>query len=172
MSEPLPSSLEPAHELRILEQLETNPDLSQAGLAARLGVAVGTVNWYLKRLIAKGYVKAKRIDRRRLRYVVTRQGIALRGRLTVAYLRKSMQLYRETRAQALDLLEQARQAGHSSVRIEGDGEIAEICRLTGLEQGIRIVDSSSDDAHPVIVVAGTRLRLKQPGSVTAGDSSE
>jgi DNA-binding MarR family transcriptional regulator len=162
MPEPLSSPAGTAHELRILEQLESNPDLTQASLAARLGVAVGTVNWYLKRLVAKGYVKAKRLDRRRLRYVVTRQGIALRSRLTVAYLRQSMQLYRETRAQARRLMELVRKAGHSAVRIEGDGEIAEICRLTGLEQGIAIVEAGEDGPRPVIVVQGAQLELRQP----------
>jgi DNA-binding MarR family transcriptional regulator len=54
MPDPQSTHLGTAHELRILEQLETNPDLTQASLAARLGVAVGTVNWYLKRLVAKG----------------------------------------------------------------------------------------------------------------------
>ena len=36
----------------------------QAGLAAQLGVAFGTINWYLKRLIKKGYAKTKQLERR------------------------------------------------------------------------------------------------------------
>jgi DNA-binding MarR family transcriptional regulator len=162
MAEPLSSPVGTTHELHILEQLERNPELTQASLAARLGVAVGTVNWYLKRLVAKGYVKAKRIDRRRLRYVVTRQGLTLRSRLTVAYLRQSLQLYRETRDQARRLLEQVRQAGHSAVGLDGDGEIAEICRLTCLEQGVAVVERPDGRPRPVIVVHGTRLELVQP----------
>jgi len=165
------SNVGSAHELRILEQLESDPDLTQASLAARLGVAVGTVNWYLKRLIAKGHIKAKRIDRRRLRYVVTRQGIALRSKLTMAYLRDSMSLYRETRARARLLFDQARRAGHSVVRLEGDGEIAEICRLTGIEQGITVTERGDGAPRPVIVVRGTRLELTQPDSTDANDAN-
>jgi DNA-binding MarR family transcriptional regulator len=172
MPEPQPSSLGTAHELRILEQLETDPDLTQASLAARLGVAVGTVNWYLKRLVAKGYVKAKRLDRRRLRYVVTRQGLALRSRLTVAYLRHSMQLYRETRARARVLLEQVRTAAHAAARLDGDGEIAEICRLTGLELGVSLLEAGDDAGRPVIVVRGTRLELRQPEAPPAEDAND
>jgi DNA-binding MarR family transcriptional regulator len=169
MPDPLPSSLGTAHDLKILEQLENDPDLTQANLAVRLGVAVGTVNWYLKRLVAKGYVKAKRLDRRRLQYIVTREGIALRSRLTVIYLRQTMTLYRETRAQARQILEQVRQAGYTGVQLEGDGEIADICRLTGLEQGISVVENSADHQFPIIVVHGTRLQLRRPEA--AGPSS-
>jgi len=49
-----------ARDLTLLEHIEYDPDISQASLSVKLGVAVGTVNWHLKRLIAKGYVKVKR----------------------------------------------------------------------------------------------------------------
>ena len=60
-------------------------DATQASLASQLGVAVGTVNWHIKRLIEKGYVKARRVDRRKLRYLITPEGLALRASLTRLY---------------------------------------------------------------------------------------
>jgi Mn-dependent DtxR family transcriptional regulator len=54
-------------DLVLLEQIENDPDVTQASLAAKLGVAVGTVNWHLKRLVSKGYVKVKRAQRRKLK---------------------------------------------------------------------------------------------------------
>ncbi len=51
---------EPSHTLEMLTHIEANPDISQVGLATELGVAVGTINWHLKRMINKGYVKVKR----------------------------------------------------------------------------------------------------------------
>ena len=43
--------------LVILEHIEHTPDTSQAAIANTLEVAVGTINWHLKRLLEKGYVK-------------------------------------------------------------------------------------------------------------------
>src|SRR3972149_8122652 len=86
-----------AHTLKVLEHIEENPDITQADLAARVGIAIGTANWYLKRLVAKGHVKVKQLQRRRLRYIITPQGIAERSRLAVSYLEVSMRLYRDTR---------------------------------------------------------------------------
>ncbi|MCK5635025.1 MAG: winged helix-turn-helix transcriptional regulator, partial [Anaerolineales bacterium] len=77
------------HEVRdlaLLEEIERDPDTTQASMAARLGVAVGTVNWHIKRLVAKGYVKVKRAERRKLRYLITPEGLALRASLTVNYI--------------------------------------------------------------------------------------
>jgi len=35
-------------ELGLLTEIERDPDITQAGLATKLGVAVGTVNWHLR----------------------------------------------------------------------------------------------------------------------------
>jgi DNA-binding MarR family transcriptional regulator len=126
---------ETVHELNLLEQIEDDPDVTQASLALQLGVAVGTVNWYLKRLIAKGYVKVKRLQRRKLRYIITPEGIAFRARLTLNYIDTSMRLYRRTRQHVRELLGEVKQAGYHRVHIAGEGDIADICRLTCLEQG-------------------------------------
>ena len=53
-------------DLVILEHIEQDPDITQADMASRLEVAVGTINWHLKRLIEKGYVKVSRAERKKL----------------------------------------------------------------------------------------------------------
>ena len=146
-------------DLTLLEEIERDPDTSQVTLAARLGVAVGTVNWHLKRLIAKGYVKVKRAQRRKLRYIITPEGIALRAKLTVAYIENSMTLYREVRGEARQLLKTARTEGHDVVHIDGDGDIADICRLSCLEQGFPIVDDPQDGAVAVLKIHGKSISL-------------
>ena len=44
--------------LRVLRALEGNPELSQRQLAAELGVSLGGVNYALKALVDRGFVKA------------------------------------------------------------------------------------------------------------------
>jgi len=158
------NSIETERDLGLLEEIERDPDTTQASMADRLGVAVGTVNWHIKRLIEKGYVKVKRAERRKLRYIITPEGIALRARLTVAYIENSMMLYRETRDQARKLLSDVKDRGYKSVRIVGDGDIADICRLTSIEQGISVVEKG-DQAHvAVIEIEGRDISLREADS--------
>jgi len=157
------SELLTERERTLLEEIEHDPDVTQASLASQLGVAVGTVNWHLKRLVAKGYVKVKRAQRRKLRYIITPEGLAFRAMLTVSYIETSMRLYRKTRQYVRELLVQVRQSGYDQVVLVGDGDIADICRLTCLEMGIRVNDSVasiSSDHLPVIEVIGTRVFLR------------
>ena len=78
-------------DLVILEHIEQDPDITQADMASQLEVAVGTINWHIKRLIEKGYVKVSRAERKKLIYIITPEGIALRARLTFDYIQNSIQ---------------------------------------------------------------------------------
>ena len=127
-------------DLIILEKIAKDPDTTQAGLATQLGVAIGTINWHLKRLIAKGYVKARRVERRKLSYIVTPEGISMRAFMTLDYIQNSFRLYRLVRQRVVEQLEIVRQNGYNRVRLEGDGDVADVCRLTCLEQGVEIVE--------------------------------
>jgi len=148
---------EELRELTLLEQIENDPDVNQSTLATQLGVAVGTVNWHLKRLIAKGYVKAMRAERKKLRYIITPEGIALRARLAVDYVERSFSIYRKTRQRVKDHLTKVQDAGYKSVRILGKGDVVDICRLTCLEQGIEVV---TDKNVPALQIDGFKVQLR------------
>lgn len=144
-------------ELTLLEKIEKDPDVNQSTLATQLGVAVGTVNWHLKRLISKGYVKVKRAERKKLRYIITPEGISLRARLAVDYVEKSFSLYRKTRQRVREYISEAQEAGYDRLRIVGKGDVADICQLTCLEHGIKVV---TDKSAPALQVEGSKVILQ------------
>jgi DNA-binding MarR family transcriptional regulator len=148
------------HELRILEEIERNPETTQASLAAQLGVAVGSVNWYVRRLINKGYVKVTHLQRRKLHYFLTPSGLALKVKLTRNYMDVSLRVYRELRQAAQQALTKVRRAGYTTVCVEGDDEAAEILRLTCLERDIG-VDRKSNRA-PTLEAEGTGFVVTWP----------
>jgi DNA-binding MarR family transcriptional regulator len=152
--------MEPTYEttrdLSLLDNIEHQPDVTQADLATQLGIAVGTVNWHLKRLISKGYVKVMRAERRKLRYLITPEGLALRARLTVDYVEQQFNLYRRVRQKVKEYVEMVKNAGHAQLRLIGEGDVADICRLTCLEQDISIVDQPG---IPTLEVRGLSVVL-------------
>jgi DNA-binding MarR family transcriptional regulator len=148
-------------ELTLLEQIERDPDVTQASLATQLGVAVGTVNWHIKRLVEKGAVKVKRAERKKLRYIITPEGIALRARLTVDYIERSFDLYRKTRQRVKAHINEIKRAGYDSVRLIGEGDVADICRLSCLEQEMKIVQ---DENVPALEVKEFKVLLRMEDS--------
>ena len=74
-----------------------------------------------------------------------------------------MRLYRKTRQRIQELLIELRQAGYDQVRIHGDGDIADICRLSCLEQDIKVIEEhpqSPENNVPVLDVIGTKVFLE------------
>ena len=149
------------YDLQILNHIEENPDTTQADLATQLGVAVGSVNWYIKRLINKGYIKVTQMERRRLRYLLTPKGVGEKAHLTASFIQASLKWYRETRDTSKELLDQVKQAGYDTVCIEGDGDLAEIVYLSCLEAYIK-VKWSVDPAYPVFRIKGFSTLLDWP----------
>jgi Mn-dependent DtxR family transcriptional regulator len=62
------------HEYDLLNEIAQDSMVTQANLSAQLGIAVGSVNWYIKRLVHRGWVKVSHLDRTRLKYDLTPEG--------------------------------------------------------------------------------------------------
>ena len=152
-------SVENTRDLSLLDNIERDPDVTQADLATQLGVAVGTVNWHLKRLISKGYVKVILAERRILLYIITPEGLAIRARLSVDYVEQQFNLYRRIRLKMKEYVEQIKADGFDRVRLVGEGDVADICRLTCLEQNVNIVDQPG---IPTLEVRGLGVALINP----------
>ncbi|MBI1730844.1 winged helix-turn-helix transcriptional regulator [Candidatus Acetothermia bacterium] len=156
---------EEIRQLEILEALESNPEARQVDLASGIGVAVGTVNWVLKRMAAKGFVKINRIGQWHWRYLLTPRGLSEKARLTRLYLQDSMQLYRQTREHARSFLCTVRKQGFNEIHMAGDSDsdLADICRLTCLEMGIQVAEKKNSSRQlPAIVIHGRELALSLP----------
>ena len=83
--------------LRVLRALEANPELSQRQLAQELGVSLGGVNYALKALIERGFVKADNFRKSGSKvaylYVLTPKGISEKSALATAFLGRKLEEY-------------------------------------------------------------------------------
>lgn len=94
-------------ELRLLAKLQANPDMSQRGLAADLGVSLGSINYCLKALVAKGFVKAESFSKSSNKlgyaYLLTPSGVAAKSRLTASFLKRKQAEYNRLEKEIADL---------------------------------------------------------------------
>jgi DNA-binding MarR family transcriptional regulator len=128
------------HEYDLLNEIGKDPMVTQANLSKRLGIAVGSVNWYVKRLIHRGWVKVSHLDRTRLKYDLTKEGMAVFTQRAVSYARNSLKVYSEFRNKARDVVRELREMNIHQVNVEGTDEVMDILRLTCIEEGIHITE--------------------------------
>jgi hypothetical protein len=131
-------NIESRRDLQLLEAVGQESLISQRTLAARLGIALGLANLYLKRLVHKGYIKCATVSPNRLAYLVTPRGVARKARLTGEFMKYSLELYRDARRHVRHSLD-GRVAERARVGIYGIGEAAELAYLLLREMGLEPV---------------------------------
>lgn len=128
------------HEYTLLNEIAQDSMVTQANLSDRMGIAVGSVNWYIKRLIQRGWVKVSHLDRTRLKYDVTPEGMKIFTQRAVSYARDSLKVYADLRKQAREIVLQLQQKNITQVYVDGNDEMMDILRLTCIEAGFQIED--------------------------------
>ena len=124
--------------LEILEELSSNGHVTQRELSRKVGIALGLANFYIKRLVQKGYVEVIYLERNRLGYLITPQGITEKSRLTYHYIQRSYQFVRKIRVRIRERLLELSQEGVGTVVIYGGGDIAEVAYLAIQEAGMKL----------------------------------
>ena len=83
----------------ILRTINKNPNSSQRELADQVDVSLGKLNYCLKALKEKGYIKIKNFKKNPNKlnyiYVLTPKGISEKTKLTINYMRLKMKEYDE-----------------------------------------------------------------------------
>ena len=134
------------HEYALLDEIAKDSMVTQANLSQRLGIAVGSVNWYIKRLISRGWVKVSHLDRTRLQYDLTPEGVTVFSERAMQYAKDSLQVYKLFRQKAKAVVSELRAQGITHVYLDGGDEIMDILRLTCLEADVSL------DAAPGSVI--------------------
>ena len=98
--------------LRVMRLLEKHPEMSQRAIARELGVSLGGVNYALKALIDRGYVKAGNFARSENKsaylYVLTPAGLAQKSVLATIFLSRKLEEYEILKQEIETLKREAR----------------------------------------------------------------
>lgn len=136
---------ESQRQLTILTEIAEGRPITQRAIADKMGMALGLVNLYLKRLVRKGYVKVSTIPSNRIKYLLTPKGVTEKARLTYEYMGYSLHLYRQTRKILREGLEPLLDRGGQRIAIYGTSEAAELTFLTLRELGLDVSAVISED---------------------------
>ncbi|HAS18253.1 MAG TPA: transcriptional regulator [Nitrospiraceae bacterium] len=131
--------------LEILEELSSNGQVTQRELSRKVGIALGLANFYIKRLVQKGYVEVIYLEKNRLDYLITPKGIAEKSRLTYNYIQRSYRYVRKVRIRMREHLKELARDGVGTVVIYGGGDMAEVAYLALQEVGIKLTAVVDDD---------------------------
>jgi EPS-associated MarR family transcriptional regulator len=88
---------------RVLRMLQDNPDMTQREIAEKLGISTSGLNYCLKALIDKGWVKVHNFSHSKNKfgyvYLLTPKGIAEKTGLASRFLKRKMAEYESLKAE-------------------------------------------------------------------------
>lgn len=113
-------------DLAILEEISKDGNITQRSLAQKLNVALGLCNMYVKRLVEKGHLMVSTMPRHRLYYNLTPTGLSEKTRLTLLYMRDSLDYYKRLKQMIQKTLSDLHVQGVRKIALLGTGELAEI----------------------------------------------
>ena len=147
--------------LGLLSAVESDAHITQRSLAARLGVALGLTNAYLKRCALKGWIKVQTVPKRRYAYYLTPKGFAEKSRLTAEYLSSSFSFFRTARDQCLQSMNACKRIGWQRVALIGEGELAEVAAIVAMETGVGLCGIIAPGSNQV-KIAGVEVVQSLP----------
>lgn len=154
---------EALRDLRALEAIERNPNVSQRELAKSMGVALGIVNACIHTLVRKGMVKIRGDNNRSISYHLTKRGIGMKSALAMQWTLNTIDFYREARVRVAHTLQRLSAEGVKRLLLHGANELAEIVIIASHAAGIEVVgvigepDSYISSILPDVPVGGFEL---------------
>jgi EPS-associated MarR family transcriptional regulator len=88
---------------KLMRLLQANPQMSQRDAARELGISLGKVNYCLRALVSKGWVKASNFknsqNKAAYMYLLTPRGLEQKASLTLRFLNVKLREYEALRAE-------------------------------------------------------------------------
>lgn len=114
-------------DFRVMHLLEENPDITQRELAERLGVSVGRLNYCLKALMNRGWVKMQNFTSSKNKfgymYLLTPDGVIQKTLFTGKFLKRKLLEYEALRVEIQGL------GGYDLIK---NGEVDNKKKITGI----------------------------------------
>ncbi len=117
-------------ELKVIEEISRSRDLTQRKISHKLDMSLGMTNLVLKRLVSKGYVKVKGLDRRKVQYILTPKGFTEKTKKSYRYFLKTIHSLQEMKKKIQHLVLMEYEKDETHFVILGDGELAGIIELS------------------------------------------
>jgi hypothetical protein len=112
--------------LTLFNTVESRPEVNQRQLAQELDVSLGLTNTYFQRVLKKGWIRAKQVKPRRWLYFLTPQGALEKSRLSLSYMHRTLDSFRELKAKGDEHLRILSKKGIRGIHLCGENDLTEI----------------------------------------------
>ena len=155
--------------LTLFNTVESSPEVNQRQLAQELDVSLGLTNTYFQRVLKKGWIRAKQVKARRWLYFLTPQGALEKSRLSLSYMHRTLDSFRELKDKGDEHLRILSKKGIQGIHLCGENDLTEILSfcfsgveielLSVIPENTLLVDCLQNEKHALPELKSDELIL-------------
>jgi DNA-binding MarR family transcriptional regulator len=123
----------------ILKTIESDSTISQRGLSSQMKINVASVNFALKRLVKKGFIRMVGVNPRRIQYFITPEGLREKIQLAYSFFGRNLHFYKEIRSDIESRIVKAINGKETEIAIYGVSELSEITYMAVMAMNINFI---------------------------------
>ena len=144
--------------------------MNQREISSRLGLSLGMTNLLLRRLVTKGMLRIRQLNRKKVDYLLTARGLAEKAQKSYNYTLKTIESFGLVKKGVNRVLDEQASSRHNQILIIGQGDFAELVTLlaTQYAQGkyaISRADRLPDTIPEDMLALDANSRPEAPSSV-------
>jgi len=129
----------------ILQSIENGEQISQRQLSSQLGINVASINFALKKLTKRGFVKMLGVNPRRMQYILTPKGIAEKTQLAYKFFDRNFHFYKAVRKDVEDKIGSIPFNDKKRVALYGVTDLMELAYLVIQDKELDLVAIFDDE---------------------------
>ena len=129
----------------ILQSIENGEQISQRQLSSQLGINVASINFAIKKLTKRGFVKMLGANPRRMRYILTPKGITEKTQIAYKFFDRNFHFYKAVRKDVEDKIGSIPFNDKKRVALYGVTDLMELAYLVIQDKELELVAIVDDE---------------------------
>jgi DNA-binding MarR family transcriptional regulator len=157
-------------EFELINIIGTELGNSQRVLSRQLNLSLGMTNILIKRLITKGYIRIKQLNKRKVEYFLTPKGFAEKMQKSLKYTRKTLESIQFIKEALKGILREYYEQGVRKFYLVGKSDIHLLVEMVLSKEGFADVELYYLEHFPEGVVDGLVLSSVEKQMQSVGEN--
>ncbi len=142
-------------EFELINIVGANLAQSQRDLSRQMNQSLGMTNMLLRRMVAKGYIRIKQLNQRKVQYILTPKGFTEKMRESVKYIQKTMRSMNLIKSGVRDIVVDIYNQGEVCFAVMGTSDLAALVEMVIREVADKPVQIIHVEHYPSADFKGT-----------------
>jgi len=148
-------------EFELINILGDDLAINQRDLSRHMDLSLGTVNMLIRRLVTKGYIRIRQLNKRKVEYILTPKGFAEKTRKSIKYTLKTLNSIASVKESMKPIIIRLYEKGERNFFVLGESDLAFLVESVLRENGLNDYKISYLKELPQAELRGTLLICKE-----------